>query len=67
MIWAKTSSGRNMPLNFEPHANGTFVVEFVGERVLCYKAAAHEPGDKYVPHHATCPDAERWRKSVAGE
>lgn len=75
LLWATTTHGNAMPLNAEPDPeHGTVVLEddLLGAgqiaHVLPIDAAARASvrGELvYVPHFATCPDADRWRKSRA--
>lgn len=72
--WAVTTHGRMMPLDAEPNPDGnvTFTgrrrpsragdapevhVHAVGQRGLDVEDAP----DRYMPHHATCPQADDWR------
>lgn len=67
--WVRTDGGKRMPLDAEPHAEGTIFIlgrrnREVG-RVLLGDALeeARERGEAlYRSHFATCPHAEDWRK-----
>lgn len=61
ILWVTTKvSGRRMPLNAEPDPQGQMVLR-AGE-------ASYLPldqpwaGARYTSHHATCPQADSWRK-----
>ena len=70
--WGKTPSGKRMPLNAEPdleRGNVRLTLDRYfpdgSQPAIIYgaEAARHvrEAGDLlYLPHHATCPDADRW-------
>lgn len=68
MTWATTSSGKSMPLNAEPDPAGNVEVR-VGELGLAV-LEVHPPGQPplasvgvmYMPHWATCPNADEFRK-----
>lgn len=71
--WARTATGRPMPLDAEPVADGN--VAFTGRSVRDARGFAapevrvesqppmfdnDEP--RYVAHFVTCPNADEWRK-----
>lgn len=62
--WARTSAGKRMPLDAEPDPNGN--VELVGEGMMevavVHSQQSMGAGVRYMPHHATCPDAAEWRR-----
>jgi hypothetical protein len=60
VIWVKTAKGKNMPLDIEVkthEANGRNLVLFRIQDGV----AVHTGGLGHESHHATCPDAERFR------
>jgi len=67
IIWAITKTGNRMPVDARPHPNGN--VQLTQEGSATPWATVHKQGpglfDEWVghmPHHATCPDADKWRK-----
>lgn len=69
VLWARVADGTGnlMPLDPLPDENGN--VEIIGKtplgrphvRVHGTRPLLHE-GPLYMPHHATCPDVEEFRK-----
>jgi hypothetical protein len=59
--WVFTAMGGRIPLDAEPVADGNIVLR--GHTAHVIKAdTVVPPGEpRYMPHHATCPDAKRWR------
>lgn len=45
ILWIRRESGKWQPIDAEPSANGTVL----------------HNGQWYMPHHATCPDVDRFR------
>lgn len=75
VLWAVTAAtGSRMPLDEAPVADGYVTIE-AWPNTAVPVATVHAPGGlfdtrpagaaRYVPHHATCPDAARWRRGVA--
>ena len=78
IIWAiSESSGRRMPIDAQPVEGGTILLQHIlagepsmahitkpEERVaLAAQAATRgEPLRLFVSHHATCPQADDWRR-----
>ncbi len=71
IVWAITKGGKRMPVDAEPNPAGNVELT-VGRSDSIPWATVHSqpPGmfDDWVdrahmPHFATCPDGESWRKS----
>lgn len=62
--WFKTPAGRSMPVDVEPSEAGTIVIEEGIAVVSPAKAmgARNAGEDTYMPHWATCPNANEHRK-----
>jgi hypothetical protein len=65
--WTRTPAGHLIPLDAEPNDKGNIRLD--GENVahVIPKADLFAPeqqteGDRWMPHHATCPEAHRFRK-----
>lgn len=68
IIWASTEKGSDMPLDAAPDADGTFTLRDVGaDKPLAVhlRNPARRFGKTQLrkSHFATCPDADRWRKT----
>jgi hypothetical protein len=61
--WAKTVSGKSMPVDVEPAANGN-VVFLDDKTVIVSGPRARIEGDerRYTSHFATCPQASQHRR-----
>lgn len=63
--WAWTRNGKAMPVDAEPNPAGN--VQLVGDvdhdptAVVYKKTPALTNRPLYMPHHATCLDAQDWR------
>ena len=70
IVWCVSDSGKNMPMDADSSEDGTFgIIERDGESPLTVfhkKLVAHgleaEDVELHTSHHATCPDANKWRK-----
>jgi hypothetical protein len=68
IIWARTLTGRSMPVDAEPSDSGTVLLElrqgFVRATVYdAVTALSLAPvRELRTSHFATCPDADKWRK-----
>lgn len=73
--WAITTGGASMPLDLEPNPDGNVVMTGRSSRSRMGTlspeveviAGAPLPGledsrERFMPHHATCPDADEWRR-----
>lgn len=67
IIWARTSRGKLMPINPQPHPNGNITLsddQSAGD-VLFGAKLAHAVGARltlYRSHYANCPGAGEWRQ-----
>lgn len=62
IIWAKTKSGKRIPLNADPDPAGNVMLED-GIAVVLGKGAAPGPTvRRYTSHFANCGQAGLWRK-----
>lgn len=65
ILWVNSAtSGRPMPLNAEPRANGNIVIidgvgHVIGDDLM---VSDTYDGPRYVSHFSTCPWAEKHRK-----
>lgn len=65
ILWAKTPGDRPIPLDATPVPDGN--VELIHERLgqaplaIVHGQAPFLAGDLYLPHFATCPNADEWR------
>ena len=70
ILWARTGTGKMMPVDPNPHENGNVrIVRGVGGRLLATVVGARGAArlrarniELHMPHHATCPNAARFRK-----
>lgn len=63
IFWAITDKGKQQPIDAAPVAGGNLVVAQRGTVFYAHVAGLFDaPGDRYMPHHATCPDAEKWKR-----
>ena len=75
ILWAVTIAGRIMPLDAEPNPDGNVVptgkrgrtragsaIEVRVEAARQQTLDVDDPIVRYMPHHATCPDADKWRR-----
>lgn len=62
VLWVTTTAGRLMPVDAEPVEGGNVEVLGNGTAVV-HGQPELAPGDRYVAHFVTCPQAETWRVS----
>lgn len=72
VLWAITEKGKRIPLDAEPNMKGNTMIEaetveengHMTERFVARIVSPLFDGSKprYMPHHATCPDAKKWRR-----
>lgn len=57
-------SGRNTPVDVDPHPCGTLVISL--EDGQCRQASPSDPiTERHTNHLSTCPNAEEWRNGGA--
>lgn len=61
IVWARTDSGRLMPVDREPSAQGRLVLRTEDGELHVRVAEENARGVRHRPHFATCPDADSWR------
>ncbi len=69
IFWASTAaSGKPMPLNFDADPDGNVTIA-AGEHGLVAtvlgpleQILARDRAELFMPHHATCPHAEAWKR-----
>lgn len=63
VLWALTKGGKRQPVDAAPASTGNLILEQRSGTLVSRVADLFDPpGDRYMPHHATCPDAEQWRR-----
>ncbi len=68
IIWAVTAKGKYMPVDAEPNPDGNVELLPPAPGMRAPQAIVHgQPqmmteGAIHMPHHATCPKADEWRK-----
>ena len=60
--WGITVNNKRIPLNFQPDPAGSIRLEANGKAVYLPKNTEYT-GDRYMPHHETCPSAAEYRKT----
>jgi hypothetical protein len=58
VLWARTETGKAIPLDAVPTERGNLVL--ADGVVHVARILGHSP--QYVPHFATCPHAGQWRR-----
>ena len=56
-----TVTDRLMPLDAEPNPDGNVEIHD-GHAVVLEQPTIFDTGERWMPHWASCPDAEQWRK-----
>jgi len=60
---AITANGKQQPIDAEPDPKGNLVLERKGAVTVARVADLFDkPGERFMPHHATCPNADDWRR-----
>lgn len=66
IIWVKTAKGKNIPLDAAPNEAGNMYIYGFGDDATAHalKKGESPPNNmpRYMPHHATCPNAKEFRK-----
>ena len=71
IVWALTERGKRQPFDVKPSEAGNYVLDdATDEEGRPVKLARYigpspdslfeDPRERFVPHHATCPDSEDW-------
>ncbi len=77
ILWCVTEAGKWQPLDAQPDPSGNVEIERRGcatvSRVVnnvaivlggaLAESRGGQPIVRYMPHHATCPNADQWRRS----
>lgn len=58
IIWCVTVSGKKQPYDAKPEKRGVIALFQPGTR----EPPTMRIEDTYLPHHASCPEVERFRK-----
>lgn len=68
IVWARiAASGKWIPLDPASEAGNVELAADGRAQVHPSPPAERDPSSTYhVPHHATCPDAKRWRRAAKG-
>lgn len=66
IVWARTISGRTMPVDAEPGDGGNVFLELRQGLLRAYVVPQDgtpfaSPVDFHTSHFVTCPDADAWR------
>lgn len=66
ILWATSPTGKRIPLDANPHPDGTVQLDAAVARVLKdaelhYARSVAVGPTLYLSHFATCPDAKQWR------
>jgi hypothetical protein len=64
IFWAITEAkGKLQPIDAKPVDAGNLVVERRGSVYYAHVVDLFDkPGPRFMPHHATCPDVEDWKR-----
>lgn len=64
IIWAMSANRKWIPFDAQPTRDGRWHVEFMagGESLAWQPATNHSGQDRYTPHWATCPNANKHRR-----
>lgn len=67
IAWAITTTGKRMPVDVEPSANGNVMLRIEGEKLFAQIVSRDDPRPRHTSHFVTCPDADEWRLPPKGE
>jgi hypothetical protein len=68
IVWAHTTTGKRIPVDAAPAAGGNIrliagqhglTAHVVGSAIDLFDDT--DTGERHLPHHATCPQADEWR------
>lgn len=64
IVWSHTSAGKALPLDADPDPSGSIQLRPDGLAITMGPLDAEWSPDqpRYIPHFATCPHADRWRR-----
>lgn len=69
IFWVTTEAGKSMPLDALPKLDGNVMLHRQSGKAVAtvlaglFLAEARDSGRVlYMPHHATCPQGQAWRK-----
>ncbi len=66
ILWGLTAKGARIPLDPKPEKRVVLAPVFERDDLGFVKAVIHDERaqvvDTFTPHHATCPEAERFRR-----
>lgn len=65
IFFARTATGKSVPLDAEPAANGNYCIDADGVARVVKKDEAPSYSSLFLSHFVTCPDAQRFRKKGA--
>lgn len=71
IVWAKSEAGKWLPFDFEPHPRGTFILteDFDATEPKAFPWRKFDQAllplyrERWVPHWATCPQANAHRRT----
>jgi hypothetical protein len=62
VLWCITDKGKRQPVDAKPTEAGNLLIERRGTVLYARLAGLFDPpGERFMPHHATCPQADEWR------
>lgn len=60
--WARTTTGKLMPLDPDPHPDGNIELTDAGAVVHADGQMMFDTGPRYMPHWATCTDPREFKR-----
>lgn len=65
IIWVTTPNGKNMPVNLAEDPRGSIYLDADGRMGQASLTGAPPEGTltRHLSHFATCPQAQKWRRS----
>jgi hypothetical protein len=61
IIWARTTTGKLMPLDAQPNPAGNVTVDDDTSTVHATGQLGLDDDERWMPHFVTCPSADQWR------